>query len=201
MELQEMKSLWKEMSEKVERQKVLTDKLIIDMTQERYTNRFKKVLTYESFGAAICFAAAIFLVFNLGKLDTWYLLASGIISLILFLLMPVLVLRSIGNIKNLDIAKNTYKETLIGFYKFKNQLLFTQRLSIYLSVILALVALPVTLKIINNKNVFAMEHTIKLWVFIPITFVFLFLYSRWAYRNYKSIANSAEKILVELDMG
>ena len=201
MELQEMQSLWKEMSEKVERQKVLTDKLIIDMTQERYTNRFKKVLTYESLGAAICFAAAIFLVFNLGKLDTWYLLASGIISLILFLLMPVLVLRSIGNIKNLDIAKNTYKETLIGFYKFKNQLLFTQRLSIYLSVILALVALPVTLKIINNKNVFAMEHTIKLWVFIPITFVFLFLYSRWAYRNYKSIANSAEKILVELDMG
>lgn len=199
MELEEMKSLWEDMSQKIDQQKVLTDKLIIDMTQERYTNRFSKILMYESFGAVVCFASAIYLVINLGKLDTWYLLTFGIVTLILLFILPIVVLRAIGKIKRINIAKDNYKETLIGFYKSKTELLFTQRLGIYLSFVLALVMLPVTLKVVNNKDVFAQEHTIKLWIFIPLLLISLFFYSRWWYKNYKSITKSAENILKELD--
>ena len=38
-----MKSLWNDMSQKVDQQKVLTDKLIIDMTQERYENKLRQI--------------------------------------------------------------------------------------------------------------------------------------------------------------
>ena len=199
MEFQEMKSLWEDMSQKVDQQKILTDKLIIDMTQERYTNRFNKILMYESIGAVICFASAIFLIINLEKLDTWYLLACGIITLIFLLILPILVLRSIGKIKRLNIAKDNYKETLVGFYRSKKELLFTQRLGIYLSFVLALVILPVTSKILSNKDLFALEHNAKLWIYIPVLFIFLFFFSRWGYKSYKSITNSAENVLKELD--
>lgn len=199
MELEEMKTLWSEMSKEVEKQKSLTDKLIIDMTQERYTNKFNKILIYESMGAVICFAAAIFLIVNLGKLDTWYLLTLGIITITFLLLLPVLVLRSISRIKRLNIATNNYKETLVGFARAKKELLFTQRLGIYLSFVLALVIMPVTSKIVGNKDFFTMEHNAKLWFFLPVLFIFLFFFSRWGYKCYKSITNSAEDILKELE--
>ena len=199
MELEEMKSLWEDMSQKVDQQKILTDKLIIDMTQERYINRFNKILMYESIGAVVCFASAIFLIVNLGKLDTWYLLTCGIITLIFLLILPIVVLRSIGKIKHLNIAKDNYKETITRFYKSKKELLFTQRLGIYLSFIFALVILPVTSKILSNKDLFVSEHSTKLWIYIPILFIFLFFFSRWGYKSYKSITNSAENVLKELD--
>jgi len=199
MELEEMKTLWSEMSKEVEKQKSLTDKLIIDMTQERYTNKFNKILIYESMGAVICFAAAIFLIVNLGKLDTWYLLTLGIITITFLLLLPVLVLRSISRIKRLNIATNNYKETLVGFARAKKELLFTQRLGIYLSFVLVLVIMPVTSKIVDNKDFFTMEHSAKIWFFLPVLFIFLFFFSRWGYKCYKSIANSAEDILKELE--
>lgn len=199
MEIEEMKTLWEEMSQKVDEQKILTDKLIINMTQERYTNRFNKILIYESIGAVVCFASAIFLIFNLEKLDTWYLMTSGIITLISLLVLPVLVLRSIKRIKHLDLTKNNFKETIIDFYRSKKELLFTQRISLYLSFVLVLVILPVTSKILKNKDLFAKENNDKLWIYIPILFIFLLFFTRWAYKSYKNVTTSAEKVLKELE--
>ena len=35
MELEEMKTLWEEMSQKVEKQQLVTDQIIMDMTQQK----------------------------------------------------------------------------------------------------------------------------------------------------------------------
>ena len=199
MDLTEMKTLWDDMSQKIDQQKILTDKLIIDMTQERYTNKFNKIFMYEGIGAFICFASAIFITINLGKLDTWYLLTFGIITLFILLTLPTLVLRSISRIKRLNISKDNYKDTLIGFARAKNELLLTQRLGISLSFVLALIIMPVASKILNDKDFFTMEHGVKLWLAIPLLFLFLFFFSRWGYKCYKSITNSAENILKELE--
>ncbi len=40
MELEEMKTLWEEMSLKVEKQQIVTDQLIMEMTQQKYKNKF-----------------------------------------------------------------------------------------------------------------------------------------------------------------
>jgi hypothetical protein len=199
MELEEMKTLWSEMSEEVEKQKCLTDKLIIDMTQERYKNRFDKILLFESIGTVVCFIIAVFLVANLGKLDNWYLLTFGIFTIFFLILLPILTLRSIYRIKGLNIAKNSYKETIVGFAKAKKELLFTQRLGIYLSFVLSIVIMPVASKILNGIDFFTIEHSAWFWLFLPILFIFLFFFSRWGYRCYKSITNSAENVLKELE--
>jgi len=199
MELEEMKTLWSEMSQEIEKQQRLTDKLIIDMTQERYTSKFSKIQMYESIGALVCFSIAFFIIANLGKLDTWYLMTFGGIAVAFLILMPILVLRSINRIKRLNIATNSYKETIIGFTRAKKELLSTQRFGIYLSFVIVLVIMPVTSKILNNKDFFIMDHGVRLWILVPILFLFLFFFSRWGYGCYKSITNSAENILNELE--
>jgi len=199
MKLEEMKSLWTEMSLKLESQKSLTDKLILEMTQERYVNKFSKIQMYESIGALICFIAAFFIVINIGKLDTWYLLTFGIITIAFLILMPILVLRSIKSIKHLNIASNNYKETIMSFAKAKKKLLTFQRVGIYLSFLFALVIMPVSSKILNNKDFFAIEHSTKFWIGMPLFFAGLFFFARWGYRSYQNITNSAENILKELE--
>ena len=199
MKLEEMKSLWAEMSIKLENQKCLTDKLILDMTQERYVNKFTKIQMYESVGAIICFAAALIIIINLGKLDTWYLLTFGIITIAFLILMPILVLRSIKSIKHLNLTSNNYKETIISFAKAKKNLLTFQKAGIYLSFLLALVIMPVASKIFNNKDFFNTEHSTKFWIVLPLFFVGLFFFAKWGYRSYQNITNSAENILKELE--
>lgn len=199
MEFEEMKSLWTDMSQEVDRQKILTDKLITDMTQERYTNKFSKIFLYESLGAVICFAAALFLIINIQKLDTWYLLTCGIICLSLLLILPVISLRSLNTAKGLNISGKNFKDTLVDFYRSKKKILFTQRLSFYLSIIFAIAVLPVFSKILNGKDLFAPENNQNLWIFIPILLLFLFVFSAWVYKSYKKVTSSAESILKELD--
>lgn len=194
-----MKSLWTDMSQEVDRQKILTDKLITDMTQERYTNKFSKIFLYESLGAVICFAAALFLIINIQKLDTWYLLTCGIICLSLLLILPVISLRSLNTAKGLNISGKNFKDTLVDFYRSKKKILFTQRLSFYLSIIFAIAVLPVFSKILNGKDLFAPENNQNLWIFIPILLLFLFVFSAWVYKSYKKVTSSAESILKELD--
>ena len=101
MDIEEIKAVWSEMSDQLEKQKKLTNEIILNMTQERYSNKFQKVTIIESFGAFICFIAALYLLLNFGKLDTWYLIMCGIITLGFMLILPVLVLRSLSKIKNL----------------------------------------------------------------------------------------------------
>jgi len=90
-----MKTLWDDMSVKVNNQKLLTDQLIIDMTLEKYKNKFNPILTIEGIGAVVLFIAAILLMLNIQKLDTWYLMSCGLCTLIYLIVMPILILRSI----------------------------------------------------------------------------------------------------------
>lgn len=194
-----MKNIWGELSQKIEKQERLTDKLILDMTQERYSNRFDKILTYESIGAFICFIAALYILFNFGKLDTWYFKVSGIFTLTFLISLPLLVLRSLIKIKSLDISKTDLKETIVGFERAKSELLMLQRFGIYLSFVLALLVLPLSLKLFKNKDFFTSSHDASLWIVIGLFFIFLLFFARWGYRCYQRITSSAENLLKDLE--
>lgn len=199
MELEEMKTLWEEMSQKVEKQQLVTDQIIMDMTQQKYTSKFSKIFLYESLGTVICFAMAIYILFNIEKLDTWYLMACGIFTLAFLFLLPLFTLWSLTRIKSLDVAAFSYKETLVRFERSKKWVLLSQRTSIYLSFILFLAVLPVFSKIFNNKDMFTMDMAAFPWIFTGVVFVLLIFFVRWGYVCYKSITTSAEKVLNELE--
>jgi len=199
MELEEMKTLWEEMSQKVEKQQLVTDQLIMDMTQQKYSNKFSKILLYESFGTVICFVMAIYILFNIEKLDTWYLMTCGIFTITFLFLLPLFTLRSLSRIKRLDVAAYSYKETLVRFERSKKSVLLLQRSGVYLSLIMFLAVLPVFNKIFNNKDMFTMDMDAFPRIFTGVVFVLIIFFARWGYGCYKSITASAEKVLQELE--
>lgn len=198
MELEEMQATWSRMSDQLENQKKLTNKLIMEMTQQRYQSKIQILSKYEGIGAVICFIAAILIILQFSELDTWYLLASGIFTVCYLIVLPVIVLRSINSMKRINLIDNTYKETLIAYSKKKKQFLLTQQIGIYLNFILLAVSLPVVVKVFKGKDIFLTNIDLLYW-YIPSMAVFLILFSIWGYSKYKKLTASASNILEELE--
>ena len=197
MELDEMKLLWEEMSQDLDNQKKLTDKIIIEMTNERYLNKMRSISGPETIGGIVCFGMALFLLFNFGKLDTWYLILSGVFTLGFLTLLPFFSLRSIYIMRHINMADGNMKETLLDFSKARNQFLLIQRLGVILSFVLVITSLPVASKILNGTDIFTKPAVLS-W-YIPAGFIFLFFFGRWGYNCYVNITNSAENLLKELE--
>jgi len=193
MEFDEMKSLWTELSGQVEIQKKLTNSLIMKMTQTQFKKKIRNIFIPEAIGTVICFAEAILILMNYQKLDTWYFLAGGIISVVILILLPILSLRSISKMQSINIASNNYKQTLIDYTKSKKQFFKVQRLSYYLGFILLVVLVPVLAKLFDGNDVLSKS---KIWIWtVPVGMVILVFFARWVYRYYKKNTLDAEQLL------
>jgi len=198
MEMEELEKLWTQMSEELESQKKLNKNLIMDMTQTKYVNKFRKISTYETIGAVICFGAAIYIIAQFRLLDTWYLQLCGAFTVLFLIVLPVLTLQSLQRIQNINIAGSDIKQTLVSFERAKKRVLFLQRAGIYLSFLLMITILPVAAKVFGKgKDLF--QETGLWYIYIPIMAIFLIIFTRWGYGCYKSITSSAEDILKEIE--
>ncbi|AXT49782.1 hypothetical protein D1818_02710 [Aquimarina sp. BL5] len=199
MELEEMKEVWSEISGQLEKQKKLTDKMIIMMTQEQYRKKWNKIAYPEILGTIICFGMALLIFFNISKLETWYNLLFGISSAIILLVLPILSLRSINKMSGINFYKNSYKDTLIKYTKNKKQFQSLQKISYYLSFLLIFLILPVTSKIMDGKDLFTSINNIwPLIIFIPIGITFFVFFTKWVKKCYSNNINEAENILKDL---
>jgi hypothetical protein len=197
MEFEEMKSLWGEMSEKIEQQKKLTDSLIIKMTKSDYKNKIKKIFIPELIGAVMCFAGALFILISYQKLDTWYLMVCGIVSVLILFLLPVLSFNAMHKIRSVNILKNNYKESLLEYSKGKQQFVFIQKLSFYLGAVLLLTILPVMGQLTAGKDLFIES---RLWLWYAIGYPFFYGFSKWVFRKYAKATVEAGDILKELEI-
>ncbi len=197
MELDEMKTIWTELSEQVEKQKKLTNTLIMKMTQAQYKNKIRNILIPELLGAVICFAEALLIMVNYEKLDTWYFLAGGIVSVVLLFLLPILSIRSIMKMHTINITGNTYKETAEAYAEGRKQFYSVMRIGYYLGFLLLVVLVPVMAKIFDGANILSSS---KIWIWtVPVGMVILFFFARWVYRYYKKNTIEAEQLLKELE--
>lgn len=196
MELEEMKTLWEEMSLKLEKQKKMTDTLIIKMTQANYRNKLSKILVPETIGSLVCLIQIVFILINFSELNTWYLAACGILSVVISLLMPLLSLTSIRNLRSVHISQNNYRQSLLDYSKGKRLFVLIQKINFYLGCIFMVVVLPVMGQLIGGKDLFKVT---RLWWIYSIAFVFFSGFARWVYRCYIKTADDAESILKELE--
>lgn len=197
MELEEMKSLWSNLSKEVEQQKILTDNLIMEMTKERFTSKMDKIAIPEIVGTLICFAMALFIIVNLNKLDTWYLMACGVFTVAYLILLPILSLQTLYKMRNINVSEHSYKGALINFAKYKKRYMVIQKSSVFFSILLLITTLPVSGKILSGKDIF-MQNSVWYW-YVPLMLVFLFFFYRWALKCLGSITNSAEGLLKDLE--
>ncbi|AKA35373.1 hypothetical protein [Flagellimonas lutaonensis] len=198
MELHEMQATWSQMSQELEKQKTLTNELIMEMRHQRYQNKISVLSKYEGLGAIICFIGALLLLPQLQKMDTWYLMASGIFTVCYLVILPAAVLYSIYKLRTINVLKNSYRELLVAYAKRKKRFLQTQQVGIVLNFIFLAVSLPVVLKVFKDKDLFIDDSNILFW-YVPIMAIFLIIFSRWGYGKYKNVVASANSILEELD--
>ena len=198
MELEEMKSLWNDMSQKVDQQKVLTDKLIIDMTQERYENKLRHISIPESIATLICFVVVLYLVSNFGLLDVWYLQLLGAITIISCLILPILSLKSIQKMKAINISKNTYRESLTKYAKGETKFMLLQKISFYVSFLVLISSVIVFSKIIKDIDIFTITEKLN-WL-VPSGIGVLYIFTQWVLKKYKKATISANNILKELEL-
>jgi hypothetical protein len=198
MEFEEMKSLWGEMSGKIEQQKKLTDSLIIKMTKADYKNKIMKIFIPELIGALVCFAAALYILLSFQKLDRWYLIVCGIVSVLILLLLPFLSFSATHKIRSVNILANNYKQSLLEYSKGKRQFVFVQKLSFYLGAVLFLTVLPVMGQLIAGKDLFIES---RLWLWYAVGYTFFYGFSKWVFRKYTKATVEAEEILKELENG
>jgi hypothetical protein len=196
MELDEMKTLWTEMSAKLEGQKKLTDKMIMMMTQERYQRRLSKIRTPELVSTVLCFIMVLLILFSLNKFETPYLLACAIASATILSVLPVLSLWAIRQVGRVDLKASSYKEVLLQYTLAKRKLLSVQKLSFYLSFVLLVLALPVSVRMMGGKTIHVETGT-WLW-YLPLGFLVFAVFARWVYRYYVSVTVQLEDLLREI---
>jgi hypothetical protein len=196
MEIDEMKTLWDEMSMEIRKQKIFTESIIIEITQSNYKNKLSRILIPEIIGAFACLAGILFILVSFQKLDRWYLLGCGIVSILILFLLPVLSIKAIHNIRSVHISENNYKQSLLEYAKGKLQFVLVQKRSLYLGSILMLVILPVMGKLIGGTDFF---KSTSVWYWYAIGFPFFYYFARWVFKSYNRTASDAENILKELD--
>ena len=199
MEFEEIQAIWSDLSNELDKQKRLTHQIIMEMTQEKYRNKFRKLATYETGGALMCYAAAVVLLLNFRVLDTWYLALIGVLALAYMIGLPILVLGSLYKIRSINIIDKSYKETLLKFTRARKRLLKIQQWGIYGGMIFLLLSVPLSVKLIDHKDFFKEELNGLLVLTLLLSLAFVYFFSRLSYRHYVGAANRAEELLRELE--
>ena len=65
MELAELQETWSKLDKKVESQKTITDKMIMDVVKIKHSNKIKAILKYEGAGTVVLFLGLIIVIWNI----------------------------------------------------------------------------------------------------------------------------------------
>ncbi len=195
MQLDDMKTIWAKMAIDLEQQKKLTESLVIKVTQSGYKSAINKVRIPEMAGAAVCLACVFYIAVNVNLLTTWYLMACGIIAVVILLAMPLLSLLAIKKFNTISVANNNYKQLLVLYAMAKKRFLAAQRLSFYLGPLLFIAILPVMVKLMGGNDFFKSNNAWMVYVLFP---AFFYPFAKWVFKRYKNALEHGENILHEL---
>jgi hypothetical protein len=196
MELEEMKNAWQEMSRRVENQEFLTNQLLEKMTREKYHSKINRIGYSEYVGTIICYIGAAYLLMNFTKIDDTLMQIFAIIAIALLFILPIISLKSLRALKNVNIESNTYMQAIEDFAKRKTRFQKLQKLNVSLALFLMLVAIPV-LSAILGKDIAQTPH---FWTLIfPISIAFFLVFALWVLKSYNKILNETEKMLSDIN--
>lgn len=198
MELEEMQAAWSQMSQELEKQKQLTDEIIVKMTQQKYTSQWNKIMTGEKIGFVICYGVLIAILFNFNKLDTFALQLSGVLCVVILAILPILSLQTLRAMKRVNVTTMNYKETMETYAKGKKNFVNFQKLNIVLSFVFMLLTVPVSAKLLNGENLFeTLDPKLGYASIFMLAFfgLLIWIVTRW----YKRVIRNSDTILQEIE--
>jgi hypothetical protein len=195
MELEEMKNTWVQLSKRVEKQEILNQQIINNMTKEQYQSNLKKIALPEFIGTIICYMGAAYLAVNIPKLDETLMQFFGAIAIILLLVLPIISLQSIRAMRKVNPSSHSYLEAIQVFGKQKIKFQKLQKLNVSLGMFLMVIGVPVLLAI-QGKS---LNPTPLFWMlFFPIGVGFFLGFAYWVLKNYNKTLKATEKMLAEV---
>lgn len=196
MELEEMRNAWQEMSKRVEKQEFLTNQFLEKMTTEGYNSKLNKIGIPEYIGTVICYIGAVYLIINFTKIEDTLIGIFALIAILLLFILPIISLKSLRIMKNVNIPSKTYLETIEDFGKRKIRFQKLQKLNVSLGLFLMLVAIPI-LSAIQGKDIGQIPN---FWTLIlPISIAFFTVFAIWVLRSYNRMLNEMEKMLSDIN--
>lgn len=194
MELEEMKNTWEQLSKRVEKQEILNQQIINNMTKEQFKTNLKKIALPEFVGTIICYMGAAYLAVNIPKLDETLMQFLGAVAIILLLILPVISLQSIRAMRKVNPTSHTYFEAIQVFGEQKLKFQKLQILNVSLGMFLMLIGVPVLLAI-QGKS---LNPTPLFWMlFFPIGVGFFLGFAYWVLKYYNKALKATEKMLAE----
>jgi len=194
MELEEMQTLWSELSDQIEQKQPLSKTKIMEMTQERYQKKLNQIAYPEIAGSIVCFGMVLFIFINLNKLDDALSLTSAFISLIILIALPIASLLTIRRLRNIDVTKNNYQQTLFVYTKAKKRHCQVQKFGLYLSTVLMFSIIPVFVKIMGKElEIAPLLKSLPFGILFIIVFVFI------VWRFYSKSIRETEVIIKDLE--
>lgn len=196
MELEEMQSLWADVSQKIEKQDKIQKELLMEMTKQKFRKKLNHIRLTETIGSIICFVYAMYLLSKLSELELWYNQVFAMITILIMTVLPIASLSAIKAMRSVKIGNEAPAKMLEKFEKAKIRFWKVQRYGIIFGAMVLVTVLPPISEIQGSTDMISKP---LFWViYLPAAMLFMFLFSRWALGKYKNVIDSSEKLLSEL---
>jgi hypothetical protein len=196
MELRDLKNSWDDITDQVSRHEILNVKMIDQMTISRYRSSLKKIAYPEMIGSIICLGGAVFIFLNFAKLDSSFLVGTGIVSIFLLLIIPLISLLSVQWLRVARDLNKTHAESLKEFALQKIRFHKLQRINVTASYLLLVGVIILLAKFFGGKDIAESKY---FWILsFSIGYIFLSFYSKWVLKKYDHSLARAEELLKEL---
>jgi 4-hydroxybenzoate polyprenyltransferase len=196
MELEEMQSIWADLSQKIEKQDKIQKELLMEITKQKFRNKLNSVRLPEMIGSVICFVYAMYFLSKFSELELWYNQIFAMITILIMTILPIASLSAIKGMRSVRIDEEAPAKMLEKFEKSKIKFWNVQRYGMIFGGILLITILP---PISELKGSTEMISSPLFWaIYLPGAIVFMYLFSRWVLRKYKKAIDSSEKMLSEL---
>ena len=196
MELEEMKSLWQNLSVKVEQQETIQRELLLEITKAKFKRKIDGIHIPEIFGTVISFAYAAYLVYNFGRIDLWYNQIFAVTNIFFFIILPVASLTTICQLKSLQINHLATTDMLEQFRRAKRNFWRVQQSAVWLAGLMVLTLIPILDDIQGQAD---KSLRSEFWmIYMAAGLVFLFFFSRYVLGKYRRIMQQSEDILQDI---
>ena len=181
MDLESMKETWLKMSEELEKQKKLTNEIILKMAHERSSSRLNRIIYMELIGCGIALLVLIYILFNFHRLDNWLTISGGVGTAVIMIAAVIMSVNIMRKAKKINILKTTYGKVISDFNDLTKTLGIYKRASIGLNIIMPFLLMPPMAQLLAGKDLLTdleefKETLIMTFILIPPMLYFIIRY-------------------------
>lgn len=193
MELEEMKSLWEDLSGKVENQEKIKKEELMKMTKKNYQNRLFSIYFPEILGSVVCFGYAGYFIFQIGKLELPINQVLAVFNTVMMITLPTISLWTLARLNSLKITDESPSLLVEKFKKEKTFFWKFQQFNLMLSGLFVVSILPPLAELLGKKDLIL--EPIFWMVYVPLGLLSVYIFGRITIRKYYKSLQEAQQLI------